>query len=464
MKIWSCSAVAMTGEGGAKGLVEDVGELHDGFEATVLATSASSKEAVDWLLSLRCDDSDDAVLGLLLPRLPRLEILDLQLWFECGTYLPRIFDRAARPTLPFETWGAFKHLHTVIVYGEVDEGEATGACPDIFASLFRLPSVRRLFCQCTRGKAPSRDVLCTGFLQQPVRYSSVTRLGIQDSMLQRRQLKAFLSMPKALTTFVHHTDIYAVDEASVDHTALRCALDQHQDTLETLWLGNMSCRCEIWEMEAERIEPLADFDEFSRLKRLGLGTVYLFGSHDEDGRVVNEGDITAGKYRWNSSWLRRLRGMWPPSLEVLVILAICPAEGAHLFHALTDLLRERPASLKRIRLEGRMGCVAHKHLASLVKFARACQSANIQLFLIDRGTDYKLLPQNCYFCESSDEFDERMWGTPKIDDIEKSMDECWDTSSSSRIFGLEELERTFAEASRLKDDTTRDEDARFLSA
>ena len=67
------------------------GALRSPFKEAVKAAGTSRAEAKEWLKHLSWEDHDDAVLGLLLPYLPRLETLELNL--SGGEYLQRMFER-----------------------------------------------------------------------------------------------------------------------------------------------------------------------------------------------------------------------------------------------------------------------------------------------------------------------------------------------------------------------------------
>lgn len=107
------------------------------FEQAVARDSISSAERRKWLKHLRQKDQDDAVLGLLLPALPRLESLELVL--TGGQYVQRILQRAAFKERPEP---GLQHLQYITLS---NMGEKYGMDLEIFCCLFSLPMIERIY-------------------------------------------------------------------------------------------------------------------------------------------------------------------------------------------------------------------------------------------------------------------------------------------------------------------------------
>ena len=409
------------------------GALESPFKEAVKAASTSRAEAKQWFKHLSWKDHDDALLGLLLPYLPRLETLELDL--NEGEYLQRLFERVGHRQRPFETWPALQHLRYVAFSNGT---EKYGMSSNIFAAALCLPALRRIYCE-NMGSQDDEDGSPEAFRQQASRSANVTRLELENTVLHRHDMDHAVRIPKGLTTFLFNMGVGHQSYAPVDYTALRQALDQHQDTLETLWVGNMRCAYEEY-FEDEVIEPFASFANFPKLKRLGLASIYLFGynrDHDMAGNDEDSEDEDGPPKKWDDGPRRRLRGFLPPNLEILSIVFIHWQGGAHLIKALTDLILDRPASLKALRLEGTL--VELDALPSWMRnLARVCRSEGVQLMVIDGGEPY-IIPRDPNSGNALDWTDRQMWGMFESSASRDPGEQRGLSCAEQRVYSMEEL-------------------------
>ena len=274
------------------------------------------------------------------------------------------------------------------------------------------------------------------FQQQASASSNVTRLELENTVLHRGDMDHVLRIPKGLTTFLFNMGVGHQSYAPVDYKALRAALDQHRDTLETLWLGNMRCAYEEY-FDDELVEPFASFAPFTKLKRLGLASIYLFGCQEDEDMDDEDSGEEDGTPRWNSGARRRLRGFLSPNLEVLSIFFIEWNGGTHLIKALTDLMLDRPASLQALRLEGTFRDL-DTFPSDLKNLARVCRGEGVRLLMID-GSEPYLIPRGANAGDASERMDRRMWSMYE-DCASPVLEQRPGLSCSEhRIFPIEEL-------------------------
>ena len=300
-----------------------------------------------------------------------------------------MFKRLGHGEKPFDERPALQHL-TYVMHSV--GGEKYGMLPTFFATLLRVPLVRRLHCE-NMGSEDIEDSTYDELREQESRSSAVTRLELLNSALHRADMDHVLRIPKALDTFISDVGVGHQTYAPLDFAAMRTALDAYRESLETLWLGNQRCAYEEW-MEDEDIAPLTGFASFPKLKRMGMNPIFLFGfndaenggDQDQDEGREREDFVEDSRPDWDESTHRRLRGFLPPNLKVFTISFI-QFRGAHLLKALIDLMPARPASLKVIRLEGAVR-ESESLWAGLAELARLARAEGVDLSIIDGPPPY----------------------------------------------------------------------------
>ena len=390
--------------------------LKTGFDEASAVARLDHSTSKDWLLNvLRCTN-DDAVLGLMLPALRSLEILELtSVKYSIG-YLEKIFEPET-PKDPDDLMSPTGRLHTVIFH---DVGKAM-RYSQLFKVLLRFPSLRRLHWNKLESRNVHNESRPTDLPSQqklsylPRQSSRVERIELQNNTLSRADLHGLVRAPKVLHTFVIHSSQPHLMGGIIEYHACREALEQHQKTLETIWLGNMHCSCDTkyWSQRSSH-KPIAGFASFTKLKRLGLTPNYIFGIDDAADR--GEG-VDLEPQSWNEHNCRRLRGFLPTNLEVLVISgAHCGSSKGRLLKALNDYAMDMPRSLRRIRLEGHFEHFDRDHWDEVDRFGVACQQWGVEFFLVHPPKHFwTLIPTGAGTCEAADAFDKRMWGAPSND-------------------------------------------------
>jgi hypothetical protein len=260
--------------------------------------SHSDKEQAIWLEQWQTEDS---LLALLLPCLTKLETLDLGFDKFRASFVERMLHRAAQRRKPFDKRPAFERLHSfVFPYWDSHHGGHLTGIP------FTLPSVRSVFfhgiCSGEYVDDPAGDKVERGFTRIKPRTSSCTHLELKQCRLSPPDLKAILSLPIALKTFIYKVGWGYLAWCRNSFTALREALDSQKATLETLEL-NFVTGIQWWPPEMDETSPMASLREFPVLKRLRVAPDFVFGTASE-----------AGGRRY-----KRLLEFLPSGLEVLHI-------------------------------------------------------------------------------------------------------------------------------------------------
>ena len=327
---------------------------------------------------LAADHNDDLALSVLLPVLTRLEKLKLtSLMFQ-----PRLQCALTSVVRP---GSAFRHscqrLHTARLHWIT----LKALRPEILSALLMLSAMRRVVISGFRGSGEDTiDEPYEGFRRQETRSSDVTHLELQGAWMSPADLDDIMRICRGLRTFV-----YFVGECGPFHAnyaALRQSLDRHQETLETLWLGDVDAPYDAERTEGISFVPFESFAGFTKLKRLGLTLRHIFGYHDDDPGAVLHAPTVEKPIGWNRSYRRRLRAFFPPNIEVISIHGIKSEHRAILLHALTDLLEERPVMLKLIRFE--VCWVLDRdsdpvsYWGSLAALERRCWRADVQFLVL----------------------------------------------------------------------------------
>ncbi|MCJ1261316.1 hypothetical protein MMC22_001180 [Lobaria immixta] len=299
------------------------------------AFALSKEEKINCLgqLSLNHRPHHDFILALLLPILPKVEILILSLGssiFEKNSYdtyhLEQMIQRAARTKEafsfqpPLEALTVFFHSHGL------SNVRSTG----FIASILKLPAIHRVY----GGFKSTRNDDLNGFgvadksLRELDKSSSpLTFLDLFDYGLSIADLGCILQSPKALKVFLYTL----CPSASSKLTDIRHALGPQERCLKSL---DLDC-CDKFFYKNRDLEPMPSFITFSTLKVFKIRASFLLKTDNGIGR-------------------HSLIDIFPPSLETLHLTSFHPL-FASLLEALKHLLAQKSPqqipSFKKLILE-----------------------------------------------------------------------------------------------------------------
>ena len=345
-----------------------------------IAEATPSSETEDWLRQLKPERYDDAILGHLLLCLPNLKILDLHIQGMASGVIEELLHRTIEGVArQGKQLDAFKSLEHVML-GANDCGK--GLTPTLFACLLRLPSVRRICCEGMDSSTNPVDECSTILSRLPSRSSGVKRVEIANSIIQTNT-PHILRICQGLTTFTYHIGTeQTLYQYSGDFSAMQAAINPHQGTLETLWLGDVQFLYNQLDLDFFR-KTFPGFRAFSKLKRLGLSMDYV-GEYMEGLATI---DRRAGHWERGCAHPSRARfeEFFPPGLEVLSILRIAPYRRFDklILAALADSIQGGAlASLQALRLECRAS-VLQRRRSILRDLSHVCIARGVGFVLIE---------------------------------------------------------------------------------
>ena len=323
-----------------EGLPANTVEVADIFKHAVEAASHNQEEEKEWLTHLSWADHADAMIALLLPALPRLEKLDLQLMYD-SMYFERMLKRAGLREKPFDKQPAFLALKDFM---HTWYDEKYGMSPMYVAMFLRLPAIDRIFGH-RIGSADEQEDQTLAMLD--VGSSTVTHLEFKDCKLSTEDITQLLKVPQNLTAFIYELGSGHLSYTGYNFKAIREALVPQAHSLENLWLGYEKRYGICFLDEIDDTTPIPSFASFNKLKTLKIATVFLFGSEGHlSGRAEEEVDVSGERY-WNDTTRRRLVSLFPQSLETLHILHY----EDHTYHtpkALADLLVNKSQNVPKL--------------------------------------------------------------------------------------------------------------------
>ncbi|KAF2115972.1 hypothetical protein BDV96DRAFT_574890 [Lophiotrema nucula] len=254
------------------------------------------EEHAKWL---RRAKYDDGLLAILLPRLPQLETVDLEIPIF-PTYVHRMLSRMAKKEKPFDNIlkEAFQHLRSVL--WAHDDNKYGG---EINANLLLLPAIKNVYLhRIASGDTEADEELA----RIEPGTSTVEYLEFMDCRFNDEDVKAFLSTPKELRSFIYEIGWGHLSYCSVSFPALSEALERHKDTLEDLWIDYGFDGIE-WQDGSDDSSPMNSFAEFSKLKRIRIAPDFVFGAN-----LPEEAEVSVERRR-------RLVDFLPPTVESLYI-------------------------------------------------------------------------------------------------------------------------------------------------
>lgn len=307
-------------------------EVDSVFRIAIKASSHSEAEEKQWLMHLSWLEHCDAVLALLLPALVKLEKLDLILTDDLP-YFERMIRRASRREKPFDKQPAFQLLkdfmHTYDDY-------IYGLDPRYISPVMLLPSIRAIYGYRVGSENEEEDDVMRTNLGSMRTPSSLCHLELRGSRLNKADLNLLLQAPKALKTFIYPVTFGDVSICTVNSHDIRDALVPQQDSLENLWLQYDE---EQWADDyEEHIFPMRSFNNFTRLKVLRIGALFLLGDSEHFTRCNNH---LSRKSRHD------LTGVFPETLQTLEVLR-CSDHYPQLLQTIEDLVLKQSCQVPNL--------------------------------------------------------------------------------------------------------------------
>lgn len=284
------------------------------LETAVNALGLSKEEECDWLSKLGQDRKChlDLILALLLPTLPNLEkiFLDLETDFQTP-HLQRVLRRAARRERPSDTHPPFEALRVFMHSHDTHRVRSTSH----IASLLTLPAIQRI----SGGFGNNKDcILDKNLLELDSSSSSLTSLHLAAYRLSATNLGYILRAPKALKKLSYTL----CPHDSNSFTDLHQALRPQENFLEIISIHhNNDFERRGRDRRTGHFGPMASFIGFSNLKVFKIAALLL--------RETNHG-----------TGHDRLINIFPPSLEKLHLTRF-KADFMDLLEAVEHLLAKK---------------------------------------------------------------------------------------------------------------------------
>ena len=414
--------------------VRDKNKLDQVLVDALRKRNLKSKAEAHWLFHLRRKGYHQYTVALLLPALWRLQVLELT-----GVDTQRIQFLLERPSLPREVGGVNAQLSYVM-----------HAHPSVqfVAALLRIPSVRRLRCKALDDRLQVSKAVS----QQEAGTSNVSRLELIDSNVFGVNLGHILLIPRKLEVFVMDsvrfqwpTFPFPSFPRSLN---MRDALELHKENLTTLWLGGKDPNTYCSGIASSGY--IADLRPFINVRRLGVTPEYLIGNKNETRQdIANAAGVllhavSDDKVKdFDQARCVPLRGLLPLSIETLAICpisarsdaSVCRYYGRRLIAALKDLLRDRPRSLRSMRLTGDISG-APWIWEGLVSLMELCEIEGVTVLVVDTK-QWDVLPNHT----ESELVDWEMWDVShELGMVEGDPDSHCPTCRRSALYlGVEEL-------------------------
>jgi hypothetical protein len=311
----------------------------------------------------------DGLLALLIPRLPKLETLDLEIPISPG-FVQDLLDCAGTKKAPFETEPVLTHLHSIV--WAHDDNKYGGS---MLASPLLLPSLKSLFLHRIGTNMDGPNTQLASIERQT---SACTHLEFKDCRFCEEDIKNYLSVPRQLSTFVYEVGWGHLAYCSTSFTALRDGLECQKDHLENLWLDYGFDGIE-WMDDLDEHAPMKSMKSFSKLKHLRIAGDYVFGGN------LSEEEAAAEDRR------RMLPDFLPATLETLHITH--GDEHSELLYRAFDYVIEekevqRVPGLRTITLDTSLLRIKEDG-ARLAGIIRQAQRAGIEFRLINNWGDQK---------------------------------------------------------------------------
>ena len=374
------------------------------FLAAVEVVSPDESETQSWLKDIQRKNFQEAVLAVLLPSLPRLEMLEAQV--DCGKYLKLVLPNTENRLYPCQKTWTFQHLRFVALFND----SAHPADPEIFAAILALPSLEHFFSQAQESDSTcgEGDALAT-LRQMKSRSSKATRLELQNSPVCGKDIDHILRTPAALKTFIFVVDDGLRHGAEVDFGELRLSLDAQKASLETLWLGNTRTGLGD-ELHWEDKLPMNSLASFTQLKRLHIQLLYIAGRWDEYIDLPSDEEAEGGPDDLSTLDHDPVSGFLPPNLEVLSLTIGEWGRGDYFWRTMVNFLPKRPRSLRAIRIGGAFSHPNFNDEWSVFGiFRRSCLAEGVRLLVYCSGASGDARASRRLGNPTS-EVDRRLWG------------------------------------------------------
>ena len=247
--------------------------------------SHSKEEERQWLedTSSTKPINGDALMALLLPALPNLRTLELELG-KMVTYLSRMMQRASGKEKPFDTAPAFERLsditytqnsHEGVGHDDGEGGEQGYPCYAFMP--FPLPAVSRIlgFNSIIQVGSANRNPwvlpLAWGFSPQ------LSHLELRECLLNSEAVVNLLQVPTALKTFIYEVAPKTPDSSNLNVNIYK-AMEYQRDSLENIWLDFFPLDEELVNFPQLRdAKPMPSFANFNNIKTLRIASPFLFG-------------------------------------------------------------------------------------------------------------------------------------------------------------------------------------------
>lgn len=276
--------------------------VEDVFKEAIKKYSHSKEEEDKWLEDIARGGNEDALLGLLLPALFKLQRLDLCMPLGSTPYFTRLFTRVGQKQKPFDATPTLLALNEIM---NTASDEKYGTMPDYVALYFGLPAIRGIYGHRVGSgdddNEPQPDLAALEWGT-----SSAIRLELKDCKISAPDIIQMLQAPMALETFVYELGWGHLSYCSHRFPAIQTGLDAQKDSLENLWLDYAYDIEWLTDDNMDDLAPMS-FADFQALKHIRIGTVFIFGEQgdldDEEGRDVRN----------------RFVNVLPPTIETLRI-------------------------------------------------------------------------------------------------------------------------------------------------
>ncbi|KAK4996658.1 hypothetical protein LTR66_003771 [Elasticomyces elasticus] len=340
-------------------------EPEEEFKAAVKASSLTYDEEQSWLRHLSDPRNEDALIGLLLPTLTRLEKLDVMIGRGYDYFL-KMMLRAGSGEKPFTPGNRLNYLADIM---NTEWDEVIGLSLDCTVSYLRLPAIQRIFCIEFKGADDEEDYPVHEMLSTlEERSSTVKHLEFKHSRLNRLDILHLLKIPKSLETFIYEFNELHDTWCPGCFCTTREAIGYQAGSLQDLWLDYPHGSIELGVIDSVYNPPMASFADFAKLKRLRLAPVFIFGIYPDSLEDAQNVIIKA----------------IPKQLEVLHFTH-CEYSFPILASALLQLLYRREEcapSLQKLVLEGPFAD-KRELWDDATKVIRAAQSAGLSIELLN---------------------------------------------------------------------------------
>ncbi|RDW92837.1 uncharacterized protein DSM5745_00159 [Aspergillus mulundensis] len=266
----------------------------DTISPVVKEMAESEREASLWKAHLQRGLWEDPWLALLLPFLPNLEELEVEVYSGALSYTSMMVGRASQMKKPFSAEMALSRLKRVsIVRWDDQEGIGAGIEAEKLLPFFRIPSLRNFTGEVITDGSDEYEKKKVG--QKRLGFSNVTHINFFNSS-SGSGFRDLIRACAGLESFVYtHSDEsvnghYGYDEFGDEYgpmpfnpPALHKHLCRHKTTLQNLVLGYNSFSLRHYGPHTEAF--FGSLKDFNALKKLDLSVYNIINwKYDEDER------------------------------------------------------------------------------------------------------------------------------------------------------------------------------------